>query len=59
MMPERRCEGENMEAIILDYSGNQQWKLLVLKVCWVLRVNICTSEICFSDFILVEEGIEK
>lgn len=48
-----------MEAIILDYSGNQQWKLLELKVCWVLRVNICTSEIFFSDFILVEEGMEK
>lgn len=59
MMPEKRGEDENTEAIMVDYAGNQQWKLLVLDVCWVLRVNICTSEICFSDFILVEEGMEK
>jgi len=58
-MPEKRGEDENLEAIMVDYVGNQQWKLLVLDVCWVLRVNICTSEICFSDFILVEEGMEK
>jgi len=58
-MPEKRGEDENSEAIMVDYVGNQQWKLLVLDVCWVLRVNICTSEICFSDFILVEEGMEK
>ncbi len=67
MMPEKNkikilktcSKFENMEKIMVDHTGNQDWKLLVLEVCWVLRVNICTSEICYPDVILVNEAMAK
>ncbi len=67
MMPEKNnikilktcSKFEKMEKIMVDHTGNQDWKLLVLEVCWGLRVNICASEICFPDFILVKEAMAK